>query len=144
MELFHLFPRVTSNLVFLRQGMRMFKLAKAAVLVGLLSTLTACTGHVQNTKITAATITCCTRRSPFRRSSGVVARRHSSKLFYRCKKTGDSPVFLFRKVRRDALTLALSHRERVQTLKTVTPLPFCFYLRLTHKPNRFVHRFQGF
>lgn len=28
----------------------MFKLAKAAVLVGLLSTLTACTGHVQNTK----------------------------------------------------------------------------------------------
>lgn len=34
----------------LRQGMRMFKLAKAAVLVGLLSTLTACTGHVQNTK----------------------------------------------------------------------------------------------
>lgn len=50
MELFHLFPRVTSNLVFLRQEMRMFKLAKAAVLVGLLSTLTACTGHVQNTK----------------------------------------------------------------------------------------------
>ncbi len=33
-----------------RQGMRMFKLAKAAVLVGLLTTLTACTGHVQNTK----------------------------------------------------------------------------------------------
>ena len=30
--------------------MRLFKLAKAAVLVGLLSTLTACTGHVQNTK----------------------------------------------------------------------------------------------
>ena len=28
----------------------MFKLAKAAVLVGLLTTLTACTGHVQNTK----------------------------------------------------------------------------------------------
>lgn len=28
----------------------MFKLAKAAVLVGMLSTLTACTGHVQNTK----------------------------------------------------------------------------------------------
>jgi len=46
--------------------MRMFKLAKAAVLVGLLSTLTACT------------ITCCTRRSPFRRSSAVAARRHSS------------------------------------------------------------------
>lgn len=28
----------------------MFKLAKAAVLVGMLSTLTACTGHMQNTK----------------------------------------------------------------------------------------------
>ena len=38
------------QLSFLRHGMRMFKLAKAAVLVGLLSTLTACTGHVQNTK----------------------------------------------------------------------------------------------
>ncbi|AEW75598.1 YhfL [Enterobacter ludwigii] len=50
MEFFHLFPHVRSNFRFFRQGMRMFKLAKAAVLVGMLSTLTACTGHVQNTK----------------------------------------------------------------------------------------------
>jgi len=31
-------------------------------------------------------------------------------------------------VRPDALTLALSHREREQTLKTATWLPFCIYL----------------
>ena len=32
-------------------------------------------------------------------------------------------------VRSGALTPALSHRERVQILKTATRLPFCFYLR---------------
>ncbi|TLU61267.1 hypothetical protein FFB58_22325 [Enterobacter sp. MF024] len=31
--------------------------------------------------------------------------------------------------RPDALTPALSHREREQTLKTATRLPFCIYLR---------------
>src|SRR6478752_122534 len=31
-------------------------------------------------------------------------------------------------VQPDALTPALSHGERVQTLKTATRLPFCFYL----------------
>ena len=88
----------------------MFKLAKAAVLVGLLSTLTACTGHVQNTKNNCSYDYLLTRRSPFRRSSGVVARRHSSKLFYRYKKTGDSPVFLFRKVRRGPYPTGIGYK----------------------------------
>ena len=72
----------------------MFKLAKAAVLVGLLSTLTACTGHVQNTKIIAATIICCTRRSPFRKSSVVAARQRSSKRFTGVKKPGCPGFFV--------------------------------------------------
>jgi hypothetical protein len=35
-----------------------------------------------------------------------------------------------------ALSLALSHREREQTLKTTTPLPFCFYLAGIKKPGK--------
>ena len=56
----------------------MFKLAKAAVLVGMLSTLTACTGHV-----------------PFRRSSVAAARPHSSKRFSGVKKPGMSRFFVW-------------------------------------------------
>ncbi|EMQ2657551.1 DUF4223 family protein [Salmonella enterica] len=34
----------------------MFKFVKIAVVAGVLATLTACTGHIENKKITAATI----------------------------------------------------------------------------------------
>ncbi|GHS69280.1 hypothetical protein EKTHUN627_00790 [Enterobacter kobei] len=42
-------------------------------------------------------------------------------------------------MRPDALTPALSHREREQTQKTATWLPFCFYLGATRLFN--VHLF---
>lgn len=37
----------------------MFKFAKIAIVAGALATLTACTGHIENKKITVATIICC-------------------------------------------------------------------------------------
>gem|GEM_PF-129787 len=71
----------------------MFKLAKIALVAGILTTLTACTGHVQNTKNNCSYDTCCTRRSLSPRSSAAAARQQISKLFSGIKKPGMSRFF---------------------------------------------------
>lgn len=43
----------------------MLKFAKITLIAGVLATLTACTGHIENTKITAATITSCIQQFRF-------------------------------------------------------------------------------
>lgn len=43
----------------------MFKFAKITIVAGVLATLTACTGHIENKKITAATIISSIRRFQF-------------------------------------------------------------------------------
>jgi hypothetical protein len=70
----------------------MFKLAKAAVLVAVLSTLTACTGHVENTKNNCSYDYLLHPAISISRSSVVAARRHSSKRFSGIK-TGISRFF---------------------------------------------------
>lgn len=52
----------------------MFKFVKIAVVAGVLATLTACTGHIENKKITAATIICCTLQFLFLKLLAVAAR----------------------------------------------------------------------
>lgn len=52
----------------------MFKLAKITIVAGVLATLTACTGHIENKKITAATITYCIRQFQFLKLLVAVAR----------------------------------------------------------------------
>lgn len=51
----------------------MFKFVKIAVVAGVLATLTACTGHIENKKITAATIICCTLQFLFLKLLAVAA-----------------------------------------------------------------------
>jgi hypothetical protein len=43
----------------------MFKFAKITIVAGVLATLTACTGHIENTKTTVATIIYSIRRFQF-------------------------------------------------------------------------------
>lgn len=52
----------------------MFKFVKIAVVAGVLATLTACTGHIENKKTTAATIICCTLQFLFLKLLVVAAR----------------------------------------------------------------------
>ena len=74
----------------------MFKLAKAAVLVGLLSTLTACTGHVQNTKNNCSYDYLLHPAISISKIIGGCGPAAQQSAFFRRKKTGDVPVFLFR------------------------------------------------
>lgn len=52
----------------------MFKFVKIAVVAGVLATLTACTGHIENKKTTAATIIFCTLQFLFLKLLVVAAR----------------------------------------------------------------------
>lgn len=73
----------------------MFKFVKIAVVAGVLATLTACTGHIENKKTTAATIICCTLQFLFLKLL-VVAARLLTNNRNDCAdtKTGIFPVFL--------------------------------------------------
>ncbi|KJT30049.1 outer membrane lipoprotein, partial [Salmonella enterica subsp. enterica serovar Heidelberg str. 622737-11] len=59
---------------FINKDFEMFKFVKIAVVAGVLATLTACTGHIENKKITAATIICCTLQFLFLKLLAVAAR----------------------------------------------------------------------
>ncbi|SUH01480.1 outer membrane lipoprotein [Salmonella enterica subsp. enterica] len=52
----------------------MFKFVKIAIVAGVLATLTACTGHIETKKTTAATIICCTLQFLFLKLLVVAAR----------------------------------------------------------------------
>lgn len=74
----------------------MFKFVKIAVVAGVLATLTACTGHIENKKTTAATIICCTLQFLFLKLLVVAARLpiNNRNDCADTKKTGIFPVFL--------------------------------------------------
>lgn len=72
----------------------MFKFVKIAVVAGVLATLTACTGHIENKKITAATIICCTLQFLFLKLLAVAARLPiNNRNDCADTKTGIFPVF---------------------------------------------------
>lgn len=52
----------------------MFKFVKIAVVAGVLATLTACTGHIENKKNNCTTIICCTLQFLFLKLLAVAAR----------------------------------------------------------------------
>ncbi|KDS04363.1 outer membrane lipoprotein [Salmonella enterica subsp. enterica serovar Heidelberg str. RI-11-014316] len=74
----------------------MFKFVKIAVVAGVLATLTACTGHIEKQKITAATIICCTLQFLFLKLLAVAARLpiNNRNDCADTKKPGIFPVFL--------------------------------------------------
>lgn len=73
----------------------MFKFVKIAVVAGVLATLTACTGHIENKKTTAATIICCTLQFLFLKLLVVAARLPiNNRTDCADTKTGIFPVFL--------------------------------------------------
>lgn len=74
----------------------MFKFAKITIVAGVLATLTACTGHIENTKTTVATIIYSIQQFQFLKLLVAAARLQINNI-RDCAdtKTGNFPVFAF-------------------------------------------------
>ena len=95
----------------------MFKLAKITIVAGVLATLTACTGHIENKKITAATITYCIRQFQFLKLLVAAARLQINNIrdCADTKKPGISRFFHFR--------FTLTHMHSRFPAKSAAPCP---------------------